>query len=67
MLKCVSKPGRIACVAAGLISLVLSACAPTRTTTEVRTTRQESEPEMTSPGEMEGEWEMVSPGEMQVR
>ncbi len=57
-------------VAAGMMAV--SGCGPTVTTTEVRTSRQESAPEMTtqgemqSPGEMESQGEMVSPGKMIV-
>ncbi|MCC7291229.1 MAG: hypothetical protein IT449_04100 [Phycisphaerales bacterium] len=56
--------------AAGM--LAVSGCGPTVTTTEVKTSRQESPPEMTSqgemqsPGEMESQGEMVSPGKMIV-
>lgn len=57
-------------VAAGVMAV--SGCGPTVTTTEVKTSRQESAPEMTtqgemqSPGEMESQGEMVSPGKMMV-
>jgi len=44
------------------VMLSTSACEPVRTTTEIRQSRQESEPEMVSPGEMESPGEMVSPG-----
>lgn len=60
------------CGAFAVGMMVMSGCGPTVTTTEVKTTRQESQPEMTtqgemqSPGEMESQGEMVSPGKMIV-